>query len=57
MTKGNVREVRLTVRLTVEDRERLERVRVLLSPHVEISQGKVISASLELVEQLLLSQK
>jgi hypothetical protein len=48
---------RLTVRWSDEDAARLERVRKLLSPRVEVSQGKAISAALAMAEELLLKNK
>ena len=47
------REIRLTVRLTDEDGERLERLRSLLSPYAKLSQGKAISAALKIADEKL----
>jgi hypothetical protein len=44
---------RLTVRWSDLDAERLARVQALLSPRVAISQGKAMSAALELAEKAL----
>jgi len=48
-----VREIRLTVRLTAEDAERLERVRSKMSPYAPLSQGKAISAALKIADEKL----
>ena len=44
----------LTVRGAPSDLERLKRVRKLISPHVNVSQGKALWAALELAERVLL---
>jgi hypothetical protein len=41
----------LTFRGNADDLERLARLRALISPRVEISQGKAISAALKLAEE------
>lgn len=47
----SVREVRLTVRISDEDKARIQRLRSLLSPYSPLSEGKTISAALELAEK------
>jgi len=42
------REVRLTVRLTAEDKARLESLRVKLSPYAPLSLGKALSAAIQI---------
>jgi len=49
------RMLSLTVRMDADDLARLVRLRALISPHVEISQGKTMSASLKLAEDALIS--
>lgn len=49
------RKQNLTVRMSDDDLSRLARVQSLLSPLVEISQGKAISAALALAEKMLLA--
>ena len=44
---------RLTVRLTAEDREKLEQLRELLSPHTPVSLGKAASAAIQMAWQSL----
>ena len=44
----------LTVRMSAEDLERLERIRPLVSPYAPISQGKVMAAALKALEEKLL---
>ena len=55
MKKKNIeksaREDRLTVRMSKDDSARLERLRSLFSPYVPLSQGRTISAALELAEK------
>ena len=46
-----LREVSLTVRLSDEDKARLQRLRSLLSPYSPLSAGKTISAALDLAEK------
>jgi len=52
-TKGvySVREIRLTVRISDEDKARIQRLRSLLSPYSPLSEGKTISAALALAEK------
>lgn len=54
-TKGKyeVRDIRLTIRMTDEDKARLQRLRSLLSPYSPLSEGKAISAALALAEKHL----
>ena len=47
------RVARLTVRLTAEDREKLEQLRKLLSPHTPVSLGKAASAAIQMAWQSL----
>jgi len=56
-TKNNVREIRLTVRLTAEDAQRLERVQLMMSPYAPLSQGKAISAALKIADEKLSKAK
>ena len=49
----SVRNVSLTVRLSADDVARLERVRKSLSPYVALSQGKAISAALQIADEKL----
>jgi len=46
-----VRKNSLTIRVSDRDRERIERLRSLLSPFAPLSEGKTISAALELAEK------
>jgi len=55
--KTDVRQIRLTVRLTVEDAQRLERVRLMMSPYSPLSQGKAISAALKIADEKLSKAK
>lgn len=48
-----VREIRLTIRMTNDDKARLQRLRSLLSPYSPLSEGKAISAALALAEKHL----
>jgi len=48
-----VREVRLTVRLTDEDKRELQRLRAVLSPYSPLSEGKAISAAIKIALEKL----
>jgi len=51
--KSIVREVRLTVRLTADDRARLESLRVKMSPYAPLSLGKALSAAIQIADEKL----
>jgi len=47
------REVRLTVRLTADDKARLESLRVRMSPYAPLSLGKALSAAIQIAHETL----
>jgi hypothetical protein len=47
------REVRLTVRLTADDKARLESLRVRMSPYAPLSLGKALSAAIQIADEKL----
>jgi|GEM_PF-5530937 hypothetical protein len=47
------RVVRLSIRLSDEDKARLQKLRLLLSPYAPLSEGKTISAVLLIAEKEL----
>ena len=49
--KESQRDLRLTVRMTAGDKERLQRLRALFSPLAPLSEGRTISGALELAEK------
>jgi hypothetical protein len=51
-TKGtySVRDVRLSVRISQADKDDLQELRKLLSPHAELSEGKAISVAIRLAK-------
>lgn len=52
-TKREVRESRLTVRLTDQDRQDLQRLRNMLSPYAPLSEGRAISAAIKIALEKL----
>ena len=47
------REIRLTVRLTADDKARLESLRVKMSPYAPLSLGKALSAAIQIADEKL----
>jgi len=53
----SLRGVRLTVRLTADDRARLESLRVKMSPYAPLSLGKALSAAIQIADESLSKRK
>ena len=51
--ESEFRGERLTVRLSAEDRQALDRICALLSPYAPLSLGKALSVSIKLTEKQL----
>lgn len=55
--RKSVREIRLSIRISEEDKARLQRLRRLLSPFSPLSEGKAISVAMEFAEKYLKKQE
>jgi len=51
------REIRLSVRLTAEDKARLESLRVKMSPYAPLSLGKALSVAIRIADESLSKRK